>query len=453
MPKTKPPRRQRRPGDLPAGFQWRDGRPRWVPSPARRRQGWRGLDLKDAWAGWLAKGPAIARAEAICEVVAAWAAGQPVPSGFVAIAPKGSARAPGAGGAANPRSIGALLDAYLESPGFKGAGKIAGLAPRTQADYRSKLTVFLRTLAGPAPDAAKAAAKLAAVRALDIDVLLPPAFNEPGVFELERAYDALRETAGPAMAYGVLASVSAWLAWCVKKRRVWPTNPAALVARAAPDGRIVIFDWPELVALVRQAEALGFYSIADAIILAVDLSWGQQDLLSLTWGQISDDGHVRHRRIKTGVAGNPPLLSIGAARIKAIRARWAGQGVRPTHVLVCELPEVRPGQPWAADSFRHKFAEIRSLVAAQRPAVAAKQFRDLRDTAITFAYEAKLEVAEICSRTLHAPERAQAVIAKHYGAIRQGLTDEAGAQLDAHYQRMGYNFNDLLALPAPAKEG
>ena len=168
-------------------------------------------------------------------------------------------------------------------------------------------------------------------------MLLPPAFGQSGSFEIERAYDALRADAGEAMAHGVLACVSAWLGWCVKKRRVWPTNPAALVTRRAPAGRIVTWSWPELVALVRAAEAASLPSIADAIVLAVDLSWSQQDLLALTWGQISDDGHVKHRRIKTGVAGNPPLLAIGRARLAEIRERWADAKVRPTHVLVCEM--------------------------------------------------------------------------------------------------------------------
>ena len=308
------------------------------------------------------------------------------------------------------------------------------LGPRTQADYRNKLRRFLEAVAGSTTPA-----KIDRLKALDVDILLPPAFGQPGEFELQRAYDHLAETAGESMAYGVMACVSAWLNWCVKKRRIWPTNPAALVERSTPKGRIVVFDWPEVVALVRAAEQAGLPSIADAIILAVDLSWSQQDILALTWGQLND-GRMKHRRIKTGVAGNPPLLAIGRTRLETIRRRWSAERVRPTHVIVCEMT----GKPWVADTFRHKFSEIREAAG-----VKGKRFADLRDTAVTYCVEGGLTLEETCSRTLHAPSRAQAVIEAHYGAIRQQVADDAALKLEAHFQRMGYDFAQQLALPAP----
>lgn len=46
-------------------FVWRNGRPRWVPSPSLRRLGMRGRDLKDELGGWLELGDALNRAIAI----------------------------------------------------------------------------------------------------------------------------------------------------------------------------------------------------------------------------------------------------------------------------------------------------------------------------------------------------------------------------------------------------
>jgi hypothetical protein len=251
------------------------------------------------------------------------------------------------------------------------------------------------------------------------------------------------------MAVGVHAAVSAWLGWCVKRKRLWPTNPAAQVEREALNGRIVVWEWPELVALVRAAEALGFASIADAVVLAVDLSFGEQDLLALTWGDVTADLRVRHRRIKTGVAGAPPLLAIGRDRLRQIAARRPGVTPLPgAPILVCELT----GRAWSADTFRHRFAQVRALAARDHPGAAAKQFRDLRDTAITYAQEAGLGLTEICSRSLHAPARAQAVIDKHYGAIRQGVANAGAAKLEAHFAGMGYSFEaprDAERLAAP----
>lgn len=442
-----PKRRQRGHDVLPAGFKWRDGRPRWEPSPSRRRLGWRGVDLKDAWGKWLAKGPAIERAEAIAKAVSAWVAGEPAPPAFAAIAPKGAVDKGATKAVLNPRSIGTLRDAYYASPGF------SRLADKTQRDYKSKIGRLLEVIAAE-KDAAKLAKKVAIVEALDIDILLPPAFDAPGDFELELAYETLRSEAGDSMAYGVLAATSAWLTWCVKKKRIWPTNPAALVERGAPDGRIVVYDWPEIVALVRAADALNLRSIGDAIILGLDLSWSQQDLLALNWGQVSKDGHVKHRRIKTGVAGNPPLLALGVARVAEILARYPNNVVPAATepVLVCETT----GRRWEADHFRHKFGEVRAAAAVDKknpqPTVLERQFRDLRDTAVTYAYEAGLELQEICSRTLHKPERAQAVITKHYGSIRQAVADRAAEKLNAHFEKVGYSLTPLAALPAPAAE-
>jgi len=421
-------RRQRRPGDLPAGFAWREGRPRWVPSPARRKAGWRGVDLKDAWGRWLGQGPAIERAGAIAAAVEGWTRGEAVPAAFAAFAPRGAVTGAGPKGLRSPRSIGVLIEAWEAHP------KFSALGANTQADYRGKLRRFLEVFAGGAH-------KVERAKAIDIDVLLPPAFGSDARFHLQEAYDALRSEAGDHMANGVLAVVSAWLGWCVKVKRLWPTNPVSSIERVALEGRIVVWEWDELVAIVREADDLGLASIGDAVILAVDLSWSQQDLLALTWGQISADGLVRSRRIKTGVAGRPPLLAIGAARVAAVRARLGNvEPIGAAPVLICEVTS----QPWKPDFFRHAFAAVRAAAG-----VGDKQFRDLRDTAITYAYEAGLEVPEICSRTLHDPTRAQAVIQKHYGAIRQAVADSAARKLDAHFEKAGYRFEAMLALPAP----
>lgn len=432
-------RRQRRHGDLPAGLKFRDGRPRWEPSPARRKAGWRGQDLKDPSGRWLSKGEAIMAAEAIAAAVAAHAAGAAVPAQLLAIAPKGAQLRRKAGVLAS-NSIGALIDGFLADP----TPRTVTLKAKTVSDYRIKLARLVGVLA----DAQKIDA--GAVRSLDVAILLPPPPNTGKPFLLGEAYRTLRVAAGEHMAAGVMAAASAWLAWVVDRKNMLPFNPALRVPRATPDGRIVVFEWDELKAMVAAAEALGAASVADAIILAVDLSWSQQDVLALTRGQLNGEPlHVKHRRIKTGVAGNPPLLAIGRARVEAMLARQAAATVKPIDagaapLVVCEAS----GEAWKPDAFRKRFAEVRALAATICAGVAGKQFRDLRDTAVTYCYDAGLAVPEICSRTLHTPERAQAVIAKHYGAIGQGLTDVAGAKLEAHYEAKGYTFDQLPEIKA-----
>lgn len=46
-------------------FVWREGRPRWVPSPQLRQAGWKGRDLKDGHGAWLPLEPALDMARQI----------------------------------------------------------------------------------------------------------------------------------------------------------------------------------------------------------------------------------------------------------------------------------------------------------------------------------------------------------------------------------------------------
>jgi hypothetical protein len=431
MTKT-PTRRQRPLGVLPPGYTVTPGgRPYWRPSPALRKAGWVSLPLKNSLGDWMDEGPAIQRAREIAEVVAAWRLGVPVPQAFAFIAPGGMGRAAAAQEEAakpqsfkrlDPHSIGAMIDAYKASPDF------TTLSPKTQYDYSQKLRRFCEVLGDPTGGSKPSAIKTAATRALSIDQLAAPERDSTREFQLEVVYEAFRRDNGEHMAHGVMATVSAWLSYCVRRHRIWPANPAKLIKRKVPDGRIVIWEQAELDALRDKAEELGYASIADAIVLAVDLSWSQQDLLALQWIQISAEGRVKHRRLKTNQVSNPPLGALGKARIELIRARLRQQNMILPYVIVCETT----GQPWRADHFRHVFAEIRGELAKTMPAVAGKTFRDLRDTAITMFIDGGLTLEETCSRSQHQPTRAQAVIQKHYGMIRQSVADAAAVKLDAH---------------------
>ena len=428
---------------IPPGWTWRDGRPRWVPSPTLRQAGWKGLDLKDERGAYLARGASIDRAEAIAAAVDGWRKGRAVPAAFVDIAPQGAAMARPVS-ATDRRAIGALLDAYLASREF------TGLAVKTQEDRRSKLSRMIDVLAGhpakPRPDAAPEAlaayrAARERVRALSIMVLEPPPFDEAASADeaagpLYTVYWKLREHAGPHMAHGALANISAWLEWCFRRRAI-PANWAQLVDRETPPGRIRVGTWDELAALIAAAEAAGLPSIADAIILGVDLSWSQCDRLSLRWSQVDGLGRVKGARQKTGRKGETPTLTgLAGARLPLIKARqretW-GENVAMTHVLVCELT----GRPWKADHYRHKFAEIREAAAAKCPTVADFRDQDLRDTAITVAFQAGLTPAEIASRSLHSLKRIHDVLDKHYVEIGQEIADAGADKLNAYLASKG----------------
>lgn len=418
---------------VPPGWHWRDGRPRWIPSPTLRKAGLKGQDLKDARGQWLARGASIDAADALNKAAAQRRAG-------LAPAPRAEDR----------RSIGALLDAYLGDPARKLAPSREFDAIKNKADRRSKLSRMVDVLAGytqkPGPGAKPAeleayAAARATVRAFSIDVLEPPAFEDtPDLSEaqgpLYDLYWKLHDHVGLNMAHGVLSDVSAWLEWCVK-RRALRQNWAKLVDRETPPGRIRVATWDELRALIAAATDAGLHSIADSIILGVDLSWSQTDRLGLTWGQISADYTVKGSRQKTGRKGETPLLeALGRPRIDAIRRRQAdlyGANVKPTHVLVCELT----GKRWSARYYREKFAEIRAAAALKVPSCATVKDLDLRDTAITVGKAAGLSAEQIATRSLHSLKRIHDVLDKHYVELGQEIADAGASKLNEYLAAKG----------------
>ena len=121
------------------------------------------------------------------------------------------------------------------------------------------------------------------------------------------------------------------------------------------------------------------------------------------------------------------------------------------HVVV----EEATGRQWKQSRFAEAFRRVRSqavkdLAAKGWPddtlaAMQTKSFRDLRDTAVTLCYAAKMTIPQICSRTFHSPQSAQAIIHKLYGFISQDMSDEAADQLDAYFKTKGYSLDQLAA--------
>lgn len=458
---AKPVRRQRPHGVLPAGFTWRPdgkggGRPRWIPSPTRRAQGWKPVDLatmSGRTKTWLSKGDAIARCEAINAAVMAWTLrGELVPSDMAGFAPAGSldASAPSPSQIADRRSIGALADAWLASPAFTLPKAQGGLSDATKGDYRRKLNRLFEAIVED-----DAEAKIHALRNLPIDTLAAPE-EEGDDFPLEQAYQWLIQNAGHNMAYGVLQVASIWLSWCWEKKRIkaLSANPVRLIDRATPEGRIRVGRVEEITALVAAADAMpGHAFIADALLLALDLGWSLADILKLDWRRVvrSADGQwrvTRNARQKTGVTGTGiPFMAVGAARLDRMVARNAAQAVTGVWLIGKDPAAVKP---MTGRLFNDYWNAVRDRAATEAPGLKVGDgldgsehagpfnFMDARDTFITLAREAGLSVEETCSRSQHQPTRVHAVWQKHYGAITP-LTAAAGARkMDLHLTGTGW---------------
>lgn len=459
MPKTKTIKaakaQRARDGVTPANWQWRDGRPRWIPSPTLRQAGWRGRDLQDPRSGaWLAMGASMDAAGAINQAIGLWKKGQLVPALFADIAPPNAC--------AKPRltdeqklerhSVGALIDAWGGAKNKDGSWRVEPsnefslLAPRTQVEYRSKLKRLVEALAGyykPLPRDAgerETEAYVSAVReirALSVKYLQTPEEDEDGDSELYTVYWGLRKHCGLHQADGVLRTTSAWLEWCKSRKRAIRSNPVTDVDRVTLPGRLRPATWDELKALIEAAERLGYASIADSIILGIDLSWSEIDRLQLTWSQISAEHRVRTRRVKTNRPGETPLLdALGVPRLAKIRARQRqlfGETVHPTHVLICETTR----QPWGSSHYQVTLAEIRREAAKTVPSAGDVLDKDLRSTAVCVAYEAGLSKIQIAGRTLHSLRQIEEILDKHYGAIGREVSDQGAALLNTYLKAKG----------------
>jgi hypothetical protein len=468
-PRKSSKRRQRQHGVLPAGFQWREGRPRWLPSPTRRAQGWGICDFVTRSArgepAWADKGEAIARAEAINAAVAAWTLkGTPVPADMAAFAPAGAVD----GSALTPtqradrRAIGALIDDWLASTRFTLPRGQGGLAPTTAADYRSKIHVLQQALVEGEDPAA-----LAGLRALPIETLAVPE-EEDEDFPLQEAYDWLLANRGHQMAHGVMSVASVFFVWCWKKKRIraLSANPVDLIDRTPPAGRIRIGTPAELSAIVASAEALGHHSIGDAVLLALDLGWSLKDVLALDWRRMArlpdetgtERWHVtRVNRAKTGVASSEiPLLAIGEARVNRIVARNAAATVTPTHLVVREASPRNRSGIWTNRAFNDAWRAVRAHAADPATPWAAPSlltgdgvegsdfngpfdFMDTRDTFIFLAHDADMSPAEVCKRSLHKDHaRVHAVWAKHYGTGGRAVGRSGARKMGAHMAASGW---------------
>lgn len=448
-------RRQRQHGVLPAGFDWRDGRPRWLPSPTRRKQGWKMVELRDDKAAkrpWLGRGEAIDRTEKINDAVKAWTLrGEVVPAWMAGFAPAGSldASKPSPAAVTSARSIGALADAWLASPIFTLPRAQGGLSESTKGDYRRKLSRLFEGIVR-----SDAQAKVDALRALPIETLAAPE-EEGEAFPLEDAYFWLLENAGHPMAHGTFQVASIWLTWCWEKKRIksLSANPVRLIDRSPPTGRIRIASVEEIAALVEAADGMeGHAFVADALLLALDLGWSLSDVLRLDWRRLvrRPGGEwvvTRNARGKTGVAGSDiPLMAIGAARADKIMARNAASAVT-THWVVARDAGTLSVKPRLFNTY---YNAVRDEAAKAVPSLKLGdgiegsehsgpfQFMDTRDTMITLAREAELTVEETCSRSQHQPTRVHAVWQKHYGAITPRVAAAGARKMGGYLAETGW---------------
>lgn len=405
----------------------RGGRPRWEPGPALRRAGHKGIDLKDERGHWLSEGAAMDRARAINAAIENGT--QP---GDPAIA-----------AAAAERTLNRLCDLYT---GQDANGKtvcrpspdFANKSPKTKQGYLSHIRK-LRAWAGDtdARDITRAAIK-------DL-------------------HEELRTGKGLSTANAVLRVLKILLYFATDDLEWMAKNRAARLKRPQAEGRIVIWtpdeinaavacaDW--LTATSRDGTVWDFEGVGDAIIAGALSGQRLGDLIALA-PIVEDDGVFQLLQSKTKrtafVPITAPLRRRRAVMAARRSARW--ENVTFTHELVAgdgkpytdaarfneEFRAVRfcaSGLAFAIEDCFRAMAnlpqKLRNVPFTPQPGLLGKDFRDLRDTAVTLLYEATGgDIARVATVTGHSLKTAQAIIDKHYFGRNADLARSAGRALD-----------------------
>lgn len=362
--------------------------PRWEPSPKLRRLGAKGQPLKDDAGAWLPLEAAIAKAR---ELTAA-AEAQMAEGKRLKLAPPKR----------HPRSADALWKLYEASPKFQ------RLAPKTQTEYRKHAAIFLAEF-GPEPVAAI------------------------GKAHLHTWWEELYQARGHAMANATLAV--ARLLFSYAERKEWrATNPARQLGLETVPPRVVVWLNTECKAYVERADAMGLAPAGDAFVLALHTGQRMSDVLTLDEDRLVD-GKAYFLQRKTGARVIVPLTPMLHERIAGMHARRASKPVTQL-ALAKRLVLCHDAFEYTEKHFNTHFRQVRAAIAKELPAVAERQFRDLRDTAITRLALAGATIAEIRSITGHTIKSVHQVL-EHYMALDEAMADRAIERLQAWMAEQG----------------
>jgi site-specific recombinase XerD len=377
----------------------RDGRPRWEPGPKLRKAGWKGRDLRAASGEWLSEADAVTAARALNDEVAA--------------AIEASKAAPSAARTRvkHPRSCQALVDLWKASPRFDRK------AASTKREYVWKSTIFTAEFGDK---------HVASIRKSD----------------LYSWWEEMYRERGHAMANGVIAVVRVVLSYAVMKG--WRhDNPAKSLGLETVPPRCVVWSPSEVELFVKTADAMRLHSIGDAVVLALHTAQRQGDVLELEHQRTVRDRAV-FKQGKTGAHVTVPFTPALAERMAAIRTRRAAEAVTALDTAAVVVLDERSGQRYDGHRFRKLFRKVRDQAAAAchangdpiRSNIAAKQFWDLRDTAVTRLALAGCTIPEIRAITGHELETIHEVL-KHYLALDDRMAIESIRKLKAYMAEEG----------------
>lgn len=229
-------------------------------------------------------------------------------------------------------------------------------------------------------------------------------------------------------AHGLLAArgVRTYLSRVWSDAGIADANPWARLDLPTAPGRRRAGTLGEIAALIAAADALGRPEIADAVMLGIFTGQRQADRLALSAMKI-EGGRMVLRQNKKGALVSIPIAQPLLKRLQAAAERRKAMTVQWPELVIDETAQ----KPFKADHYRHVFAQVRAQAAKACPSVADFRDQDLRDTALSWAYDALVsrlgpdrakEMAQGLSG--HAPSSAAQVLDQHYLDVQAFKADE-----------------------------
>lgn len=437
------------PSNLRNGLKWRDGRPRWEPSPANRACGFSGLDLRDAEGRWMDRGAATTAADArtlwatfVREGMRDTDAGgkarsqlrqaidllPPMPTDPEArrrrelvsdLIERGRAvledREPGVTAAllTGPRTVKAMVEAF-----FNDSAHLANLAPNTQRAYRIQ--------------SGKLVARFGAKRV-----------DELSKAQLRQWYLDLKSEISVSTANIALGAASAIFIWASWQEPAWITdNPCARIGRDPTPGRLVFYTPEEERAFIPWCDANGYADVADCAVFGLYTGARQIDVCMLDMPDVEGKQTWRFKPEKTKRKDQealPGLLPQVQARIARRRAELDTAPVRHLNAEPF-LWDGRNNRRHTSASIGYRFTEARdaAIKAEAIPGTfATKHLQDTRDTCVTRLWAAKVSLERIATWGGWAFDSVGNIIRKHYLSLLDDGAIETAAMLEAWASEQG----------------
>lgn len=381
---------------------WREGKPRFEPSPTLRKLGYKGEDLKAEGGRWMTAGEALDWSNAFHkQLQLAKRKARARKTGRIEATPL-----PAAPALKPTYPVSRLFDDWLN---LKINPSIADRAENTIRDYRQKAKVFQNHL----PDVWEAEAE---------------ALTKPICIGL---YDALRVKTGIPTASGAMRILGIAMQWALDRGKFpeMHVNPAHKLKMKTPEPRIRVATIAEMKTLIEVADAMGAEEMGDMFTLAVWSGQRQSDRINLTFAG-RENGRLVFRQGKTNVVVSIPEAPEITKRLDAARRRRQTAQIISPYVILNE----EDWKPFGADRYRRRFQDIRRAAARKLPSLKTLRDQDFRDTAVTWLARAECELYEICSITGHSYKTVHEIM-KHYLATGPEMADSAMKKMIAWYER------------------